>query len=150
MVDVDSDLAVAGCTGDLRRLYNSAGNCSLLVSSAVGFCQRHPQKGSPLSPFGWDRSTLPQSAADGVHGIARVMNHAASYTLVSIGISSICWLVDWINSPPLKWMVALWIAIWWFIRAASQLYLGRRPGDRRRSTGFAWLGVVHVGVALFI
>ena len=83
-----------------------------------------------------------------VHGIAWVMNHAASYTLVSIGIVDLL-AVYWINSP-IQWMVALWIAIWWFIRAASQLYLGRRPGDWWILVGFAWLGVVHVGVALFI
>jgi hypothetical protein len=43
-------------------------------------------------------------------------------------------------------LVGLWIAGWWFLRAASQLYLGHRRGDWWILLGFAWLGVVHLGI----
>lgn len=113
----------------------------------LDFANAIPKTGSPIKPFRLGPIHVATKRSD-VHGIAWVMNHAASYTLVSIGIVDLL-AVYWIDSP-LKWMVALWIAIWWFIRAASQLYLGRRPGDWWILVGFAWLGVVHVGVALFV
>ena len=80
------------------------------------------------------------------YGIVWIMNHAASYALVSIG------LVDLIGAAWLQWdvgrLLALWIAGWWFVRAASQWYMGRRVGDWLILAFFASLGVLHLVVAL--
>ena len=45
-------------------------------------------------------------------------------------------------------LVVLWIAGWWLLRAASQLYMGRRLGDWVILAFFASLGVLHLIVAL--
>ncbi|MFN8488388.1 MAG: hypothetical protein U0350_12390 [Caldilineaceae bacterium] len=110
----------------------------------LDFAQAIPHEGTPLKPFRLGPIFYKTQRSD-VYGIAWVMNHAASYTLVSVG------LVDllaryWLGSPVGR-LLALWIAGWWFIRAASQLYLGQRRGDWWILAGFAWLGIVHVGVA---
>lgn len=80
-----------------------------------------------------------------VHGIAWVMNHAASYVLVSIGLLDLT-SMQWLSSDTGRWL-ALWIAGWWFLRAASQLYLGRRRGDWLILIGFAGLGLLHLVAA---
>lgn len=106
-----------------------------------------PKTGSPLKPFRLGPIRVNTQRSD-VHGIGWVMNHAASYTLVTIGIVDLL-AAYWIAAP-LKWLVALWIAVWWFLRAGSQLYLGRRRSDWWILAGFAWLGIVHLGVALLV
>ncbi|MBI3764591.1 MAG: hypothetical protein HY260_22350, partial [Chloroflexi bacterium] len=53
----------------------------------------------------------------------------------------------WLGTPPSK-LLAAWIAGWWFLRAASQLYLGKRRGDWLILIGFAALGLTHVAVIL--
>jgi hypothetical protein len=103
-----------------------------------------PRQGTSIKPFHLGPIHYKTQRSD-VHGIAWVMNHAASYTLVSIGITDLL-AQQWIGTPVGRWL-ALWIAGWWFIRAASQLYLGRRRGDWWILAGFAWLGVIHLGVA---
>lgn len=113
----------------------------------LDFEQAIPKTGAQLKPFRLGPIRYVTQRSD-VYGIAWVMNHAASYTLVSIGIVDLL-AVYWIDLS-LKWLVALWIAIWWFIRAGSQLYLGQRKGDWWILVGFAWLGVVHLGVAIFV
>ena len=103
-----------------------------------------PKQGKAIKPFRLGPIFYKTERSD-VHGIAWVMNHAASYTLVSIGVVDLL-AKGWIGTPLGRWL-ALWIAGWWLIRAASQLYLGRRRGDYWILLGFAWLGVVHLGVA---
>jgi hypothetical protein len=79
------------------------------------------------------------------YGIVWIMNHAASYALVSIG------LVDLIGAAWLQTdgrLLALWIAGWWFVRAASQFAMGRRVGDWIILVFFAALGLLHLVVAL--
>lgn len=110
----------------------------------LDFDQAIPRQGVTLRPFRLGPVRYPTQRSD-VYGIAWVMNHAASYTLVSVGIVDLCgWL--WVGVPTGR-ILALWIAGWWFLRAASQFYLGRRRGDRWIAAGFAWLGLVHGGVA---
>ena len=104
-----------------------------------------PKDGPPLRPFRlWPIQYATQRSD--VHGIAWVMNHASSYGLVSIGLLDIGWQM-WLHQP---WaaLVCLWIAGWWFLRAGSQLYLGRRRGDWLILLGFAALGVIHLVVGL--
>ena len=110
----------------------------------LDFKQAIPKQGSALKPFRLGPIFYKTQRSD-VHGIAWVMNHAASYTLVSVGIADLL-AARWLGTPVGR-LLALWIAGWWLIRAASQLYLGRRRGDWWILAGFAWLGVVHVGVA---
>jgi hypothetical protein len=105
-----------------------------------------PLDGPPLKPFRpwYTRAGYPTSRAD-VRGIAWVSNHAASFGLVTAGVLDLAaglWL-----GQPLGWVVALWIAGWWFLRAGSQLYLGRRRGDWLIVAGFAALGLLHVWAA---
>lgn len=111
----------------------------------LDFAQAIPQSGAPLRPFQLGPIKYATQRRD-VYGIAWVMNHAASYTLVSIGVVDLL-AVYWLATP-LKLILGLWIAGWWFLRAGSQLYLGRRRGDWWILAGFAWLGVVHLGVGL--
>lgn len=82
-----------------------------------------------------------------VHGIAWVMNHAASYVLVSVGIVDLL-ANSWIGTPPGR-LLAFWIGGWWLLRAASQFYLGRRLGDWVVVIGFGLLGLLHVAVGLW-
>ncbi len=98
-----------------------------------------PKEGPPLKPFRLGPIRYATKHSD-VHGIAWVMNHATSYVLVSLGLLNLYWALIGKVSQPL----ALWIAGWWFLRAGSQLYLGRRRGDWLIFTGFAALGVFHV------
>lgn len=81
-----------------------------------------------------------------LYGIVWVMNHAASYALVSIGALDLFAGV-WLHTD-LGRLLALWIAGWWLLRAISQLYFGRRIGDWLILTWFAALGVVHLWAAL--
>jgi hypothetical protein len=104
-----------------------------------------PREGPPLTPLSLGPLRYGTLRSD-VHGIAWVMNHAASYVLVSIGLVDLIaagWLVSDAGRP-----VALWIAGWWFLRAGSQLYLGRRRADWLILAAFAVFGVVHLLIAL--
>lgn len=79
-------------------------------------------------------------------GIVWVMNHHASYTLVTIGLLDLLGPA-WMTSAPGR-LALLWIAGWWGLRSASQYYLGRRPGDWLIAAGFLILGFAHLGVWL--
>jgi hypothetical protein len=76
-------------------------------------------------------------------GMVWILNHAASYALVSIGLLDIIGR-GWLRSDG-GWL-SLWIAGWWFLRTGAQTYMGRRPGDYVVMTVFALLGVIHVAV----
>ena len=104
-----------------------------------------PKDGTPLKPFRLWFIRYPTQRSD-VHGIAWVMNHASSYVLVTIGGLDLLWGL-WLPTPWGTWL-SLWIAGWWFLRAGSQLYLGRRRGDWLILIGFAGLGVIHLLAAL--
>jgi hypothetical protein len=102
-----------------------------------------PKAGAPLKPLRLWPFRYNTLRSD-VHGIAWVMNHAASYVLVSIGALDLYWAFTGAVSRPL----AGWMAGWWFLRAGTQLYLGRRRGDWIILAGFAALGVLHGLVAV--
>jgi hypothetical protein len=103
-----------------------------------------PRDGAPLKPFRLGPLRYATQRQD-VRGIAWVMNHAASYGLVTLGLLDLLWTLWW----PEAWRawLLLWIAGWWFLRAGSQLYLGRRRGDVWILIGFAALGGLHLGLA---
>ena len=79
-------------------------------------------------------------------GVVWVMNHAASYALVSIGVADLLAAL-WLGTPVGRGL-ALWIAGWWLLRAANQLIFGRRWGDWLILGAFAAIGLVHVWAAL--
>jgi hypothetical protein len=110
----------------------------------LDFAAAIPKEGKALRPFRLGPIRYATQRSD-VYGIAWVMNHAASYTLVSIGLVDLLAAI-WLKTP-IRLPLTLWIAGWWFLRAGSQLYLGRRRGDWWILAGFAWLGVVHLGAA---
>lgn len=104
-----------------------------------------PVDGEPLRPLDLLVVTYPTKRSD-VRGIARIMNHAVSYALVSIGVVDLLasrWLAAWFAPYLLAW-----IAGWWFLRAATQRHMGSRIGDRLVAVGFALLGVFHLVVAV--
>jgi len=104
-----------------------------------------PLEGAELVPFRLTRIRYRTRRSD-VYGIAWVMNHAASYALVTIGALDLAWRL-WL-SEPLGALVCVWIAGFWFLRAGSQLYLGRRRGDLWIMAGFALIGVIHLAAPL--
>lgn len=110
----------------------------------LDFAAAIPREGSPLRPFRLGPIRYATQRQD-VYGIAWVMNHAASYTLVSVGLVDLLAL-RWLGTPT-GLVLSLWIAGWWFLRAGSQLYLGRRRGDWLILSGFVLLGFIHLGAA---
>ena len=103
-----------------------------------------PREGADLKPFKLLFVRYATTRQD-VRGIAWVMNHFVSYNLVAYGVTDLLWPL-WLHSP-LGVPLCLWMAGGWFVRASSQLYLGRRKGDWLILAGFALIGLVHVVVA---
>jgi hypothetical protein len=99
----------------------------------------------PLKPFRLLFYRYDTKRSD-VHGIAWLMNHSVSFVLVSIGILDLC-SAYW-REEPWCWILVTWIALWWFLRAACQLYLGTRRGDLLTMAWFSLLGVLHLLVLL--
>lgn len=107
-----------------------------------------PRTGPDLKPFRLTRIHYPTTRQD-VYGIAWLMNHCVSYTIVTIGVLDFL-LPGWLASPFATYarILAFWIAGFYAIRAASQLYLGRRRGDWLILAGFGALALLHVAAAL--
>jgi hypothetical protein len=106
-----------------------------------------PSVGPALKPFRLLFFRYDTQRAD-VHAIAWVMNHHVSYVLLTIGLLDLTW-VYWIQMPSGP-LLATWIAVWWFLRAANQLYLGRRRADWLLIVWFAFLGLLHTAVAVHV
>lgn len=100
-----------------------------------------PPDGPPLRPLRLGPIQYGTRRSD-IHGIVWVMNHAVSFTLVSIGVVDLAWST-W-RGFSFAQIVLGWIAAFMFLRAAAQLHLGRRPGDLWIMAGFTWLGILHV------
>jgi hypothetical protein len=115
----------------------------LALPALLGYRQALLDQPIPLKPFTLPLSRYRVQARD-LYGIIWVMNHSASYALISIGLLDLL-AARWLRSPGGDWL-ALWIAGWWSVRAASQFYLGRRPGDWLISLGFFALGLIHLAV----
>lgn len=102
-----------------------------------------PAEGEPLKPLALVVTTYQTKRSD-VRGIAQIMNHAVSYTLVTIGVVDLLadrWLTLWV-AP----YVLVWIAGWWVLRAVTQRQMGSRPGDWLVAAGFTLLGLFHLAV----
>jgi hypothetical protein len=103
-----------------------------------------PLDGPALTTIRWGPVRFTPARGD-VRGIAWVMNHAVSYTLVSIGLVDL-FGAAWLASTAGR-VMACWIAGWWFIRALAELHLGRRLGDWIVVLAFGGFGVVHLLLA---
>lgn len=79
-----------------------------------------PLKGEALQPINLSFYQYDTTRSD-VYGLAWVMNYAVSYTLVTIGLTDLS-IGKWMYSEFSK-IIFLWIAVWWFLRAACQFYL---------------------------
>jgi hypothetical protein len=79
-------------------------------------------------------------------GLSWVMSNAASLVLISIGLLDLAWVTGWRGIPLV--IGGVWIAIWWLVRAGTQMTLGRRRLDWAVAGWFGALGLVHVAVAL--
>ncbi len=110
----------------------------------LDFSHGIPREGPPLRPLRLGPLSYGTTRQD-VYGIAWVMNHAASYTLVSIGVVDLL-AYRWLGSGLGPWLAG-WIAGWWLLRAASQFYLGQRRGDWIVAGWFLLLALMHGGAA---
>lgn len=99
------------------------------------------QKGAPLKPFPLV-VTQYQTTRQDIRGLIWVMNHAASFTILTMGLLDVTWTV-WLRSSFGAW-IAVWMAMFWFLRAGSQLYMGKRRGDWLILAGFATIGIIHL------
>ena len=86
------------------------------------------------------------TTARDVLGIAWIMNLAASYGLITIGLAMLAAPV-WVGAPAGR-VLALWMAGWWFVRAAAQLALGRRRIDLLVIAAFGALGALDIALAV--
>ena len=111
----------------------------------LDFHRAIPNEGESLKPFRLLFYRYDTKRSD-VRGIAWVMNYAVSFTLVSIGIADL--FADyWLNTQ-FRWIIALWISVWWLLRAICQLYLGKRKGDLVVMAWFVLLSIIHLAVAV--
>lgn len=81
-------------------------------------------------------------------GVVWVMNHAASYALVGIGLTDLLagrWLTTDLGAGRI---LALWIGGWWIVRAVTQLTFGRRLGDWVILVYFGLLAALHIVAAV--
>jgi hypothetical protein len=103
-------------------------------------------EGAPLKPFPL-LVTRYQTSRQDISGLVWVMNHAASFALVTVGLADLAWPL-WARSS-FRLYIALWIALWWVLRGASQFYLGRRWGDWAVFIVFSGFALLHLVVGLW-
>jgi hypothetical protein len=142
-MDVDTAILIALFVSGAFTL--ALGLVHIFMPILFDFQHAIPPNREPLAPFELGPIRYATTRSD-VRGIAWVMNHAASYVLISIGVADLLWW-RWPNGT-IGVLLALWIAGWWLLRAGSQLYLGRRRGDLKIMIGFLVLAAVHVVTAL--
>lgn len=100
-----------------------------------------PSQGDALKPFPLVVTKYPTTRSD-IYGLVWVMNGAASFAILTVGILDVFWSV-WLRSA-YGALIAIWIALFYFLRAASQLAMGRRRGDWLILFAFAMLGIFHL------
>lgn len=106
-----------------------------------GFMQALPSEGTPLPPFRL-LSYRHELRRSDLRGIVYVMNHCVSYSILAAGVFDL-FVSRWHSTFPGA-LAAGTIAGFWFVRAATQFYLGHRKGDWLVVTLFVLLGALHV------
>jgi hypothetical protein len=81
-----------------------------------------------------------------LRGIVYVMNHCVSYVILAVGVYDL-FAPRWLGTFPGS-LTAGAIAGFWFVRAGTQFYLGRRRGDWFVVAWFGILGALHVTAAV--
>lgn len=99
------------------------------------------KQGPPLKPFPL-LVTQYQTTRDDIRGLIWIMNHASSFAILTVGLMDLFWNV-WLKSQ-YGAIITVWIALFWFLRAGSQLYMGRRRGDWLILAAFVALGAIHL------
>ena len=110
-----------------------------------GFMRAIPLDGAPLPPFRLSFYRYETKRSD-LRGLVYVMNHCASYTIVAAGVFDL-FASRWLGTFPGALAAAV-VAGFWFVRAGTQFYLGRRWGDWLVVSWFALLGALHVLAAV--
>ena len=106
-----------------------------------GFMHALPSDGALVPPFRLLFYRYDMKRSD-LRGIIYVMNHCASYAILVSGVFD--WFSPhWIGTLPGA-LAAATVAGFWFVRAGTQFYLGRRRGDWLVAGWFALLGALHV------
>lgn len=104
-----------------------------------------PQEGDALKPFPLILSKYNTTRSD-IYGLVWVMNSAASFAILTVGLVDLNWTI-WLRSTYGS-LIAIWIALFYFIRAGSQLAMGKRRGDWIVLVAFAALGAIHLLVVI--
>ncbi len=102
-------------------------------------------EGEPLKPFPLVVGRYATTRSD-IYGLVWVMNGAASFAILTVGLLDFFWTV-WLHSA-YGALISIWIAFFYFIRAASQVAMGTRRGDWIILGAFAALGVFHLLILL--
>lgn len=100
-----------------------------------------PRTGDALKPFPLLLTQYRTTRSD-IYGLVWVMNSAASFAILTAGLLDLFWRV-WLYSA-YGALTAFWIALFYLIRAASQLAMGKRRGDWIICAAFAALGFFHL------
>ncbi len=132
-------LMVAGCYTVILGIVH------FFLPYLLDFDHAIPKDGLVLKPFRLFLYSYGTTRGD-IRGIAWVMNYAVSFTLVSIGVLDL--LFNFWKDFPCAKILILWIALWWVIRAFTQLYLGRRRGDWVLLIWFLSLAALHLSLAI--
>lgn len=117
----------------------------MLLPLALDLPRSIPLQGEDLSPVVLGRFRYRLRRQD-VRGITWVMNHAASYVLLSVGIADLFAGV-WMGTGAGR-LLAAWIAGWWLLRTFTQAAVGVRRVDLLIGGWFALLATVHLVAAL--
>lgn len=102
-----------------------------------------PREGDALKPFPLLIGRYNTTRAD-IYGLVWVMNGAASFAILTVGLLDLSWTA-WLRSP-YGALICTWIALFYFLRAISQLVMGRRRGDWLILAAFATLALFHLFV----
>lgn len=105
-----------------------------------------PEQGDALKPFPL-LITRYRTTRQDIYGLVWVMNNAASFAILTVGLLDFFWR-QWFSTS-YGALIAIWIALFYFIRASSQLYMGKRRGDWLIVGAFSALAVFHV-LVIFI
>src|SRR5215204_222442 len=105
-----------------------------------GFAAVMPKAGVHIPPFGLAFYRYEMKCSD-LRGIIYVMNHCVSYVILSVGLFDL-FAQRWFGTFPGS-LAACLIGGFWLMRAATQLYLGKRKGDWFVIAWFCLLGGLH-------
>jgi hypothetical protein len=109
-----------------------------------GFLAAISEDGAPVPPYRLLFYRYDMKRSD-LRGIIYVMNHCVSYAILAVGVFDV-FAPRWLGSFPGS-LTAGAVAGFWFVRAGTQFYLGRRPGDWFVVIWFGLLGALHVVAA---